>query len=280
MQNKTLISLVVLILVSFGAYTLLKTPETCEAGVDHEECEEEEQVAPYEIYPSKVVEKIQANEKIVLLDVRTPEEYAENRLAGAILVPLQTLSEATLAEAGLNKDEEIYIYCRSGNRSKQAYDLMSAMGYENIKSVAGGIVHWQEDNYPYLEIGEVVVKAGDLLADEGDLIVGPKISFDKTFYDFGAIKKSAGVVQTDFQISNTGDEILKIGKLSSSCGCTSAKISKTEIAPNEQATLTVYFDPNFHKEPQGQFSRTVFVPTNDKDNLETEVKISVTILDQ
>ena len=102
----------------------------------------------YEIYPGDVVKKIKDKENIVLLDVRTPEEYKESHLKNAILLPVQELSAKSLAEVGLGedaKDKEIIIYCRSGSRSKTAYDMMKALGYTNIKSIAGGMIHWEKD---------------------------------------------------------------------------------------------------------------------------------------
>ena len=119
--------------------------------------EHADELAGYEIAPVEVVAKVEKNEDIVLLDVRTPEEYAEIHLEGAELLPVQQLSAGTLAEIGLGedaKDKEIIIYCRSGARSKTAYDIMKSLGYTNLKSVNGGIVHWQEDNYPLTVTGD------------------------------------------------------------------------------------------------------------------------------
>jgi len=119
--------------------------------------EHADELAGYEIAPAEVVAKVEKNEDIVLLDVRTPEEYAEIHLEGAELLPVQQLSAGTLAEIGLGEDakgKEIIIYCRSGARSKTAYDIMKSLGYTNLKSVNGGIVHWQEDNYPLTVTGD------------------------------------------------------------------------------------------------------------------------------
>jgi len=101
----------------------------------------------YEISPEKVAEKIKGNDVFTLLDVRTMEEYEEGHIEGTLLLPLQLLNEQALVELGLDdKNKEIVIYCRSGNRSKQAYDLMSSWGYTNIKSLAGGINTFKEYN--------------------------------------------------------------------------------------------------------------------------------------
>lgn len=101
----------------------------------------------------------------------------------------------------------------------------------------------------------------------------PRIEFDKTEYDFGLISKSDGIVFTNFVVKNTGESNLIIKKITTSCGCTTAEISKKIILPGGAAILTVVFDPNFHKEPEGKFERIVFLETNDPFNPESEVKI-------
>ncbi len=97
-------------------------------------------------------------------------------------------------------------------------------------------------------------------------------------YDFGKITKQNGKVQADFTIKNTGTDALVISDIVTSCNCTSATISEKSIAPGKSATLTATFDPNFHEEPRGRFFRSIFVPTNDPENREIELKIYVEII--
>jgi rhodanese-related sulfurtransferase len=249
-----------------------------EHGGEHEH-DDYDKVSDYEIYPGDVAEKIKNGEDIILLDVRTPEEFEEIHLENALLLPVQKLSQNTLEEIGLGQDaksKEIVIYCRSGARSKQAYDIMDSLGYTNIKSVAGGIIHWQEDNYPYLETGEYKGSVQSTTKNQSNNS-GAQITFDKTIHDFGNVPQSAGVVSTTFEVKNTGDKVLVIGELSTSC--TTAKISQSSINPGSSELLTVYFDPNFHDEPSDKITRTVFIPTNDPNQPEVEVKITVDILE-
>lgn len=107
----------------------------------------------------------------------------------------------------------------------------------------------------------------------------PVAETHKKTYDFGKVKRSGGVVSTTFEIENHGREPLKIGEISTSCGCTSAKIEKVELGFNEETELTVYFDPNFHEEPLGKITRSVFVKTNDPDLPEMQFDIYVEIVD-
>ena len=112
-----------------------------------------------EIQPSEVAIKINNNEDIVLLDVRTPAEFEQIHIKDSLLLPLQVLSPEELVAAGLgeeDKDKEIVIYCRSGNRSLTAYNMMRSLGYTNVKSMAGGVISWEEDQMHHLEAGPYI----------------------------------------------------------------------------------------------------------------------------
>ena len=76
----------------------------------------------------------------IILDVRTPEEFAEKHIPGAINVPNETIGAEEIPELP-NKDQLILVYCRSGNRSKQASEKLAALGYRNIVEF-GGINDW------------------------------------------------------------------------------------------------------------------------------------------
>ena len=76
---------------------------------------------------------------VVIVDVRTQEEYNEGYIENAILIPNESISGAPSELP--DKDAVILIYCRSGNRSKQAADKLVALGYTNIYDF-GGIMDW------------------------------------------------------------------------------------------------------------------------------------------
>ena len=76
----------------------------------------------------------------IILDVRTPEEFADKHIPGAINIPNETIGTAEIPELP-NKDQLILVYCRSGNRSKQASQKLVALGYTNIVEF-GGINDW------------------------------------------------------------------------------------------------------------------------------------------
>jgi len=70
------------------------------------------------------------------VDVRTPREYNSNHLSGAINIPLQTL-EYTFAEQIPDKNATIALYCRSGNRSGMALQIVQQLGYTNAFNAGG-----------------------------------------------------------------------------------------------------------------------------------------------
>ena len=76
----------------------------------------------------------------IILDVRTPEEFAEKHIPNAINVPNETIGNVDIPELP-NKDQMILVYCRSGNRSKQASEKLVKLGYTNIYEF-GGINDW------------------------------------------------------------------------------------------------------------------------------------------
>ncbi len=90
------------------------------------------------ITPEDLREKLDKGEDVMLLDVRTPAEYAAGRIAGAHLLPVQELS-ARMKE--LPRDKEIIAYCRVGNRSAFAASHLARLGY-NVKNLEGGIMNW------------------------------------------------------------------------------------------------------------------------------------------
>ena len=76
----------------------------------------------------------------IILDVRTPEEFAEKHIPGAINVANETIGTDEIPELP-DKDQLILVYCRSGNRSKQASEKLVALGYTSIVEF-GGINDW------------------------------------------------------------------------------------------------------------------------------------------
>jgi rhodanese-related sulfurtransferase len=81
-----------------------------------------------------------------LVDVRTAEEYAQGHLAGSKLVPVQEL-EGRLGE--LDKGRPTLLYCRSGRRSQQAFDILKGAGFRDLHNIPGGIEAWKAAGLPW-----------------------------------------------------------------------------------------------------------------------------------
>ncbi len=81
------------------------------------------------------------NENTVIIDVRTPQEYDEGYLNNAINIDFNS-TNFKQEISKLDKEKEYLIYCRSGNRSGQALNIMKSMGFKNVTNLSGGILSW------------------------------------------------------------------------------------------------------------------------------------------
>jgi len=87
--------------------------------------------------------RMDAGEKLNLVDVREPNENAEFNIGG-ILHPLGKVRDFDVDELEALKNEEVIVYCRSGNRSGQACMMLETMGFSNVKNLTGGMLAWTE----------------------------------------------------------------------------------------------------------------------------------------
>ena len=91
----------------------------------------------------EVKQRLNAGEKLNIVDVREPHEYAEFNIGGT-LIPLGKIQTMQIDEIEDLRDQEVILYCRSGNRSGQACMFLDAMGFKNTKNLVGGMLAWQE----------------------------------------------------------------------------------------------------------------------------------------
>ena len=85
------------------------------------------------------------DKKIVLLDVRTPEEYRQAHLHGALLIPLGELGKRAQE---IPRDKPVLVYCSVGARSVSAAGLLASRGYREIYQISDGLVGWYKNGYP------------------------------------------------------------------------------------------------------------------------------------
>jgi rhodanese-related sulfurtransferase len=95
------------------------------------------------ITPEEVKERMAKGEALNLVDVREPNENADFNIGGQ-LVPLGNIRNMQVDELENLKDQEVIVYCRSGNRSGQAAMILETMGFQNVKNLTGGMLAWEE----------------------------------------------------------------------------------------------------------------------------------------
>lgn len=105
------------------------------------------------IYEVLDVEKYQAaisSGDVTVIDVRTPGEYQSGHIQGAMLMDVTNGSfDAKIAE--IDKEQPVYIYCRSGSRSANAMRKMKAMGFTEVYDLNGGVLNWTKNGKPLVK---------------------------------------------------------------------------------------------------------------------------------
>lgn len=90
--------------------------------------------------------------EVLMLDVRTKEEYEKVHINNSILIPLADIEEAdiNIIHNIMNKFEKkiICLTCRTDNRSKKAYEILKNFSFDNLFILKGGVTAWQENGFP------------------------------------------------------------------------------------------------------------------------------------
>jgi len=105
------------------------------------------------------------------------------------------------------------------------------------------------------------------------LFISPRISCSENLYDFGKVEEGTVVTHTFF-IKNTGDEILKILKVWTSCGCTAANTGEMELSPGDSTTIKVRFDTKGYR---GKTTKAIFIKSNDPETSIFVLKLAGTV---
>lgn len=99
-----------------------------------------------QISVAELAKRLETQPNLFLLDVRTPEEYSgDGHVAGSVLIPVQQL-EQRLSE--VPRDRPVACFCRSGNRSATACDILARNGYKTLANVQGGMGAWAQAGLP------------------------------------------------------------------------------------------------------------------------------------
>jgi phage shock protein E len=108
----------------------------------------------------------QSDQELLVLDVRSPEEFVSGHVPGAVNVPYDQVA-ARFAE--LPKDKDIVLYCRSGRRAQLAADVLAGNGYTRLQHLEGDMAAWTEAGRPVAVPGDkdaclAALKTGGALA--------------------------------------------------------------------------------------------------------------------
>jgi rhodanese-related sulfurtransferase len=94
------------------------------------------------ILPEQLKARLDAGEKLNIIDVREPSEYAEYNISGK-LIPLGQIQVLQIDEIEHLKNEEVIIHCKVGGRSTQACMILETAGFTNVVNLVGGMVAWK-----------------------------------------------------------------------------------------------------------------------------------------
>lgn len=129
-MNKKICGLVIIVIIVIivGVIFVINIKDENEAVIKH-------------LSMNDIVKIMNENNNYIILDVRTIEEYNEGHIPNAICIPNEIIGSSTVSELS-DKEQLILIYCRSGNRSKQAAEKLKKLGYTNLIEF-GGIIDWK-----------------------------------------------------------------------------------------------------------------------------------------
>ncbi|MGI9585384.1 MAG: rhodanese-like domain-containing protein [Acidimicrobiia bacterium] len=99
------------------------------------------------VSPSAAAETISDDGDVIVLDIRTPEEFSQGIIEGAVNIDFYEPDFNEQLDA-LDKDASYVVYCRSGNRSGQSLASFEELGFTEVSEVDGGIVAWYEQGLP------------------------------------------------------------------------------------------------------------------------------------
>ena len=119
----------------------------CQQDNNRQNCYQQGNAGKIETVVAKEFANRIMGKKVVLIDVRTPKEYASGHIKGAMNVEWGNGFREQFEKAGIKTNKTLALYCRGGRRSKAAADLLVQMGYK-VVNLDGGIVAWEKAGMP------------------------------------------------------------------------------------------------------------------------------------
>ena len=130
-MKKIILIIIILTLIIIGVVCIMNRKER---NIENE-------VIIKHVSMNDIVQIMEENENYIILDVRTQAEYNQGHIPNAICIPNETIDENVVNKL-LDKNQMILVYCRSGNRSRQAAEKLKKLGYTNLIEF-GGIIDWK-----------------------------------------------------------------------------------------------------------------------------------------
>lgn len=138
-MRKVMIS-IVLLLMSIGFAACSLTDNGSSQKVISAQTDSTKKSHYTNIKPEEAKKRLKSEKGIILLDVRTQEEYDEKHIPNSLLIPVEVIEKEAL-EKLTDKNATIFVYCRSGRRSVIASEALVKMGYTKVYNL-GGIIDW------------------------------------------------------------------------------------------------------------------------------------------
>ena len=185
-----------------------------------------------------------------VVDVHTPEQ---KHIKGTDAFIPDTEVKDRLNEFPEDKDREILVYCRSGNMSITASQILTEAGYTNVKNLVGGVNAWKEAHY--------------------------EVSLTPKTKDLGEVTYGQ-VAETEFLLTNNTNEDLIITRVTGSCSCTQPSVEQTKVSAYESIKVKVKFDPAVHKDESdlGEITKQIFVETDNINFSKLEAEITAKVV--
>ncbi|MFT7052547.1 MAG: phage shock protein E [Psychromonas sp.] len=103
-----------------------------------------------QIEPQQLIKQIQNEQLLIILDVRTEDEYTQGHIKGAINIPYDQLLKYQ-DKITAYKDQQVILYCRSGRRAEIAAGTLQALGFTKLIDLNGHIILWEQLGYPLVK---------------------------------------------------------------------------------------------------------------------------------
>lgn len=199
---------------------------------------------------SQQFSQLAKDESAFVVDVHTPEQ---THIPGTdAFIPYDQIQE-NQNQLPEDKSTPILVYCRSGSMSERASKEIASLGYTNVYDLEGGTNAYKEQ--------QVSVQLSPDKQELGTVIYGD-------------------VATTSFTLTNYTPLPLKVTRVSTSCGCTSASVDKEELGAYESTSVNVSFDPAVHKDDTdlGELTRTIYIETDNPNYPDLETMITANVI--